>query len=45
MVPAHVRDWVMRQYRPGQEIDKEPSREYLRVVRMAIEAVKKAERQ
>jgi hypothetical protein len=43
MVPAHVRDLVQRHYRPGQEIDKRPSREYLRVMWLAIEAVAEKE--
>lgn len=31
-IPKHLRDKVWRAYRPGQEIDKRPSAEYLRVV-------------
>lgn len=39
MVPAPLRREVWRCYRPGQEIDKRPSAEYLDVMRAAIEAV------
>ncbi len=46
MVPLRLRNAVWREYRPGQEIDKQPSPEYLVVMRAAIDAVaaKEAER-
>ena len=31
MLPKHLRDKIWKTYRPGQEIDKNPSREYLNV--------------
>ncbi len=30
VLPKRLRDRVARAYRPGQEIDKQPSREYIR---------------
>ena len=39
MVPKDLRDAVWATYRPGQEIDKQPSLEYLDVAMQAIEAV------
>lgn len=39
MVPREMRAAVWRHYRPGQEIDKKPSREYLVVMDKAINAV------
>lgn len=43
MVPRDIQRLVWRHYRPGQEIDKRPTREYLDVMRRAIEAVAKQE--
>lgn len=43
MVPATLRRAVWAEYRPGQEIDKRPSSEYLSVMRAAIEAVAEKE--
>jgi hypothetical protein len=39
LVPPNLRDAVWRTYRPGQELDKLPSREYLEAVRAARAAV------
>jgi hypothetical protein len=39
MVPKPLRDAVWAEYRPGQEIDKQPSMAYLHVMRAAIDAV------
>jgi hypothetical protein len=33
MLPKRLRDDIWRNYRPGQETDKRPSAEYLRVAR------------
>lgn len=38
-VPLLLQRAVWRHYRPGQEVDKRPSREYLLVMQQAIEAV------
>ncbi len=38
-VPAELRRAVWLTYRPGQEVDKRPSAEYLNVAHEAIEAV------
>jgi hypothetical protein len=35
-LPKSMRDAIWREYRPGQENDKRPSAEYLRVTREAI---------
>lgn len=43
MVPRHLQSMVWRHYRPGQEIDKNPSREYLLAQRAAVWAVFVAE--
>lgn len=43
MVPRPLRDRVWRLYRPGQEIDKRPTREYLEAAEAAIAAVAEAE--
>ena len=43
-VPAHLRRAVWAEYRPGQEIDKRPTAEYLAVMRAAIESVAEKER-
>lgn len=39
MTPRHLQLEVWRHYRPGQEIDKNPSPVYLDVMKRAIEAV------
>jgi hypothetical protein len=39
MVPKTLRHAVWRTYRPGQEIDKDPSAAYLESAAAAIEAV------
>jgi hypothetical protein len=39
MVPGDLQRLVWRHYRPGQEIDKKPTREYLEIMHQAIEAV------
>jgi hypothetical protein len=39
MVPAHLQKLVWKYYRPGQEIDKRPSMEYLAVMQTAIQSV------
>ena len=39
MVPKNLRDEVWSRYVPGQEIRKDPSSEYLDVMRRVIEAV------
>jgi hypothetical protein len=44
MVPSPLRREVWRLYRPGQEIDKRPSPEYLDVMQAAIDAVAEKER-
>lgn len=38
-VPRELQRAVWASYRPGQEVDKKPSREYLEAARAAIEAV------
>ena len=43
MVPKLLRDRVWATYRPGQEIDKRPTREYLEAATAAIEAVYRRE--
>ena len=43
MVPPPLRQEVWRHYRPGQEVDKNPSPEYLAAAKAAIAAVCKAE--
>lgn len=43
MVPRAIQAKVWKHYRPGQEIDKMPSREYLEVMKEAIEAVRRIE--
>jgi hypothetical protein len=43
MVPAPLRREVWRLYRPGQEIDKRPSDEYMEVMHAAINAVAEKE--
>lgn len=39
MVPRELQHAVWATYRPGQEVDKKPSRAYLDAARAAIEAV------
>lgn len=39
MVPGELQRAVRASYRPDQEIDKRPSRDYLAAARAAIEAV------
>jgi hypothetical protein len=44
MVPKFLQREIWRWYRPGQEIDKKPSREYMAVQNLAVDAVKFLER-
>lgn len=39
MVPKKLRDSIWSNYRPGQEIDKQPTQRYLEVTNEAIEFV------
>jgi hypothetical protein len=43
MVSADLRKAVWREYRPGQEVDKEPTAEYLKTAQKAITAVQARE--
>lgn len=43
MVPKSIQYAVYREYRPGQEMTKDPSDAYLRVAQMAINAVARKE--
>jgi len=43
MVPADLRRTVWREYRPGQEVDKEPTAEYLEAAQNAVVAVQATE--
>lgn len=43
MVPADLRRLIWRHYRRGQEVDKNPSMEYLEVAKKAQDAVQKRE--
>lgn len=43
MVPRSIQLRVWREYVPGQEVRKDPSSEYLEVMREAIEAVAEKE--
>lgn len=43
MVPRHLQRQVWAHYRPGQEVDKRPTREYLQVMDAAIDAVAQKE--
>lgn len=43
MIPADLRRLIWRHYRKGQEVDKNPSAEYLEVARKAQEAVEQKE--
>ena len=42
-VPAHLKRAVWREYRPGQEVDKQPNAAYLEVMAAAIDAVAQKE--
>lgn len=42
LVPKPLQDRVWRTYRRGQEVDKQPSADYLAAARAAIEAVMRA---
>lgn len=39
MVPKQLREAVWAEYRPGQEIDKQPTDAYMEVQRAAVRAV------
>lgn len=39
LVPAPMREAIKTLYRPGQEVDKQPSGEYLAIAKAAIDAV------
>lgn len=39
MVPKEIQRAIWKHYRPGQEVDKRPTKEYLAVMKLAIEAV------
>lgn len=43
LVPSELQRQVWKHYRPGQEIDKNPTDDYLLVSRRAIDAVEKIE--
>lgn len=43
MVPADLRKLIWRHYRNGQEVDKNPSAEYLQVAKKAQDSVQKRE--
>jgi len=43
MVPRILRTQVWRHYRPGQEIDKQPTEAYLKITTEAIKAVAERE--
>jgi hypothetical protein len=43
MVPKPLRDAVWAEYRPGQEVDKRPSNEYMDAQRAAVAAVAERE--
>lgn len=43
MVPKSIRFAVYREYRPGQEVTKDPSEAYLRVAQLAIDKVAQQE--
>jgi hypothetical protein len=43
MVPADLRRLIWRHYRRGQEVDKNPSMEYLEVAKKAQDAVQRRE--
>jgi hypothetical protein len=44
MVPANLQTQVQQLYRPGQEVDKQPSPGYLNAARAAIAAVQRQEK-
>jgi hypothetical protein len=44
MVPPAMRDLIWHHYRPGQEIDKQPSRSYVEVAVEAINHVARLEK-
>ena len=43
MVPQSTQRLVWKHYRPGQEVDKRPSKEYLEVTALAIRQVREKE--
>ena len=43
MVPRNIQNQIWQHYRPGQELDKRPSKAYLIVMNAAIEAVRNKE--
>jgi hypothetical protein len=43
MLPRDLQREVWRAYRPGQEVDKRPSAEYLDVMKRAVDAVARIE--
>lgn len=43
MVPRNIQTLVWKHYRPGQEVDKQPSHEYLKAQQLAVAAVILAE--
>jgi len=43
MVPQPQKNEIWRHYRPGQEVDKRPSPEYLAVMKATIETVARLE--
>lgn len=44
ILPKSLRDKVWKEYVPGQEIKKNPTKEYLEVMREAIDFVARSER-
>jgi hypothetical protein len=40
-IPKPLRDAIWREYRPGQEITKDPSREYVEVARQVREWIER----
>jgi hypothetical protein len=44
IVPRSIQSWVYATYRPGQEIDKRPSEEYIKARNAAITAVANIEK-
>jgi len=44
MVPAKTQRLVRKHYRPGQEADKRPTREYLEAMELAIQQVREKEK-
>lgn len=43
LVPKILQRGVWRHYRPGQEVDKRPTPEYLEAARKAIDAVRRVQ--